>query len=337
MTRREHEQLLRKQKLEKIQKMQKIQKIKKEKKRRKRIRLIKKVAMYLIFALVVFLTVKTYTVVKSYQYQKENEIMPAHGNMKKMDQTERENKSDYDKELDQTIMEELNLLKNKIPQVDHILQQIDQYPKELLELLVSNSETIDFVLDYPKDKKSYEISEDISLEDCNSTNNIPLFLQWDKRWGYCNYGDDMIALTGCGPTCLAMVAVGLTGDTTMNPGIIARHSEESGYLDTENGTSWELMTMGAVKLGLSSREIPLDESVIRNEVMEGRPVIASMRPGDFTTEGHFIVLCGYEDGDFIVNDPNSKSNSEKRWSYQTLQYQIKNLWSFSVKTKINYL
>lgn len=49
-----------------------------------------------------------------------------------------------------------------------------------------------------------------------------------------------------------------------------------------------------------------------------------MRPGDFTTAGHFIVLTKTENGQIKVNDPNSRSRS-KIWNYETLEKQIKNL------------
>ncbi len=51
-----------------------------------------------------------------------------------------------------------------------------------------------------------------------------------------------------------------------------------------------------------------------------------MAPGDFTTKGHFILLRGYDENGFFVNDPNRKSNSEKQWDFETLSSQIKNLW-----------
>ena len=35
--------------------------------------------------------------------------------------------------------------------------------------------------------------------------SVPLFLQWDERWGYRSYGGDFLAVTGCGPTALSMV------------------------------------------------------------------------------------------------------------------------------------
>jgi len=51
-----------------------------------------------------------------------------------------------------------------------------------------------------------------------------------------------------------------------------------------------------------------------------------MREGDFTTTGHYIVLRGVKDGEFQVNDPNSVVNSEKLWSYEQIEGQIRNLW-----------
>jgi predicted double-glycine peptidase len=54
-----------------------------------------------------------------------------------------------------------------------------------------------------------------------------------------------------------------------------------------------------------------------------------MGPGDFTTTGHYIVLTGYEDGEFTVNDPNSIQRSGERWSYDRISGQIRNLWAMS--------
>ena len=53
-----------------------------------------------------------------------------------------------------------------------------------------------------------------------------------------------------------------------------------------------------------------------------------MLPGDFTTEGHFIVLAGRaENGEYLVRDPNSVSRSDKTWTYERLAGQIAALWS----------
>ena len=82
-------------------------------------------------------------------------------------------------------------------------------------------------------------------------------------------------------------------------------------------------------LGLSSKELALDESSMISALDNDHPIICIMGAGDFTDSGHYIVLSDYEDGEFVVCDPNSKERSEKTWSFDTLSYQIKNLWEFS--------
>lgn len=210
-----------------------------------------------------------------------------------------------------------------------ILEQIRQYPERMLEAFVNNQELDEYLLNYPGSedtgvyKRSIDISEDYEKGD------IPLFLQWDQRWGYAPYAGGMIGLDGCGPTCLSMVLVGLTGNTDMTPAKVAQYSQENGYANENVGTSWDLMTEGAKNLGLRAKVLSLDEAVIRNQLGKGNLIICSMRPGDFTTTGHFIVLTGYRDGKISVHDPNSRIRSEKQWTYEEIRYQIKNLWGFS--------
>lgn len=58
----------------------------------------------------------------------------------------------------------------------------------------------------------------------------------------------------------------------------------------------------------------------------GNPIICVMGPGDFTSTGHFIVITDFEDGKVKINDPNSKSRSEKLWELSDVMEQIRNLW-----------
>ncbi len=138
-----------------------------------------------------------------------------------------------------------------------------------------------------------------------------------------------LGLSGCGPTCLSMVLVSLTGSSDMTPAEVARFSEENGYYVEGSGTSWSLMTDGASALGLSARELSLDESVMKSSLDSGHPIICSMGPGDFTTQGHFILIYGYDAEGFLVNDPNCISRSSRHWDFETLRGQIKNLWAYS--------
>lgn len=201
-----------------------------------------------------------------------------------------------------------------------------QYPQQMLEALDKNEELLDFVMDYPDKKGTW--AEEPQL-DLSQDRSIPLFLQWDEQWGYAPYGDGIIGLDGCGPTCLSMVYVGLTGDTSMHPRAMADYSAQNGYLTDTGATQWALMTTGAQGLGLQAWEISLSEESMAQELAAGHPIICSMRPGDFTTKGHFIVLYAYEDGLFYVNDPNSRVRSDTGFDYSRLSAQIKALWAFS--------
>ena len=60
---------------------------------------------------------------------------------------------------------------------------------------------------------------------------------------------------------------------------------------------------------------------------EGKPVILAMGPGDFTSTGHYILLTAWEEDAFRVNDPNSVENSQKLWTYEELESQIRNIWA----------
>ena len=197
------------------------------------------------------------------------------------------------------------------------------YPKDLIRLLETNPETRDFVLDYPFRE---DTAPDLSAY---PRDTVPLFLQWDPMWGYEKYGSSYLAVTGCGPTCLAMAGYYLTGDEVMNPKTIAEYAEDWGYYAAGYGSSWTLISEGAQKLGLTATELPLVKKKMVDAVENGNPVILSMGKGDFTTTGHYIVLTSWTGEAFTVNDPNSRELSQQLWTYEQLEGQIRNIWAIS--------
>lgn len=199
------------------------------------------------------------------------------------------------------------------------------YPDKLMEMLDKYPETIDFVLEYPN-KKDIIPAGNVGYV---RPGEVPLLIQWDDRWGYEKYGDFIIATDGCGPTSLAMVVVGLTGDISVTPYTVACFAEENGYYEPGVGSKWTLMTDGAQHFGVVGTELALCESVVYSELEAGNPIICSVGAGDFTTNGHFIVLTGVQEGKIKVNDPNSRINSNKLWDYETLESQIINLWVYT--------
>ncbi len=198
--------------------------------------------------------------------------------------------------------------------------------KALDELADKNPEASAFVDAYAGIEE-YDLELDLSSEITAGT--IPYLTQWDRRWGYCLYGEGLIGYTGCGPTALAMVAMGLTGDGTLTPAYVADFAVRNGYCVPGSGTAWLLFSEGAEKLGLHAKELPLWEQTMREELRLGHPLICVMGPGHFTETGHYIVLTSCDDAGFHVYDPNRPSNC-KTWSYAEISDEIKNLWSYSV-------
>lgn len=224
-----------------------------------------------------------------------------------------------------SIKSRLKKLSKEDDRISDIIKDYNSYPEALLDMLSRDIDLLDFVLNY-HDKSGKVFSETIDVR----RGEIPLLLQWDERWGYASYGENMIAISGCAPTSLAMVISGLTGDTSITPYKVAKYAEDNGFYIDGTGTSWSLMTSGSEFFGIDAKQISLSKDNVFSELENGHPIIASMREGDFTTAGHFIVLTGVSNGKIKINDPNSKKRSSLLWDYDRLESQIKNLWSFSV-------
>ena len=229
--------------------------------------------------------------------------------------------------IDYDTLTSLTEMSKEDSRINKIIKNIDAYPSELLEMLSRNPDMTDYALDYLN--KKGEVTSDNIGEVIKG--KFPLLLQYDERWGYGIYGDNVIAINGCGPTVLTMVIAGLTGRNDITPYDIAAFSEREGYYQ-EEGTSWLLFTEGIKQYGITGENIPLSESIINENLVQGHPIICSMRKGTFTTTGHFILLTGIKDGKYIVNDPNSRERSNTLYSYDEISYQIKNLWSFHLDT-----
>lgn len=206
-----------------------------------------------------------------------------------------------------------------------IIDNYDTYPPYLIDALFANPEILEFVINYPQ-KKGRIHSHNVGT----IREKIPLLLQWDERWGYAKYGDNIIGVCGCGPTALAMVIAGLTHNKYITPYVVARFVKSQNLYQKNSGTNWKLMTAGSSFFNVHSCEIENSKEEVFRCLKEGHPIICSVHAGDFTSQGHFIVLVDIVDGKIKVNDPNSKIKSSELWYYKHIKLQIKCLWEFWV-------
>ena len=228
--------------------------------------------------------------------------------------------------IENSKISEKNKIQNNQSMLDDIMNST-QYPKQLKDLALKNEEALEFVYDYPAEhvkEHTIDLTEEASMD------SVPLFVQWDKRWGYEKYSGNFFAASGCGPTTLSMVVVYLTHNREASPIAVAKYSKEAGYSVDGSGSSWTLISEGCRHYGVKAKTVALDESRMKAELDEGHPIVVNVGPGDFTDTGHFMVITGYDDEGFSINDPNSIEKSGKRWLFKNISSQIRAVWSMYV-------
>lgn len=217
--------------------------------------------------------------------------------------------------------------------IRQVAENAGDYPEKLLEALANNPEQADFVAHY-LEKKGTVTGE--GLTESEKSQEFPLFLQWDPRWGYASYGDNsVVGLSGCGPTALSMVLWYLTGNEELTPDKIADYSMKKGYYISGTGTAWLLLEDVPPLYGIWVSQPEADDSTMRQALDGGDVIIFSMGPGDFTIGGHFIVIYGYTEEGFLVNDPNCVARSRRTWTWDELKDQVKHMWVFSKNRPVN--
>ena len=104
---------------------------------------------------------------------------------------------------------------NTDEELSWLLVHKDLFPDGKVEHSIENPELIHFLYLYGTGNQTSFLEPVLSAAEL--TSGIPYLYQWDERWGFKEYGSSVIGITGCGPTCLSMAIIGLTGKTDITP------------------------------------------------------------------------------------------------------------------------
>ena len=200
---------------------------------------------------------------------------------------------------------------------------LDDYPEDIKKMLVLNDETEEFVTQYPA-KIVHYIPDGHDLNEFKNCTSPPLLMQWDTRWGYMKYDDNVFGLTGSAPTCLSMVSIYVLQNVSMTPVFIASFSRNGGCEKLPE----KLLSQGARSMGMNVVEVPRNNPRLREAVQEkGSAVICMLRS---QTMSQFIVIRNVDkDGNYLINDPASKKRSDTAYSFADLNKDIKRIWKYS--------
>lgn len=169
----------------------------------------------------------------------------------------------------------------------------------------------------------------LTLTDEELAADHPLFLQYDPRWASYPYGTGTMKSSACGPTSFAMVITALTDITNASPPLIATYSMNHNYYVKGAGTSHALFTTGCSDFGLYCNEISNNEMDMKAHIDNGEMLVLSVHYGNFTHSGagHFIVIYGYNENGFMVNDPGSYDRSCQYWPYSVISGDINRIYA----------
>lgn len=221
-------------------------------------------------------------------------------------------------------VEKIKELSRWFPALYFVYTNEEQYPLELLLSGAGNPEMTDFLYGY----LTSDGSTNGNFTDEEQPEDFPLLLQWDIRWGYMPYGTNgTVGSSGCGPTCLSMAVFYLTGNRECTPDVIAQYSLDEGHYVEGVGTAWALLDNYPTEFGLTVTHPALSDENLKAHLDKGNILICSVRPGDFTSEGHFIVIYGYDENGYKINDPKCVYRSRLSWTYEQIQDDIKRVWS----------
>ena len=159
--------------------------------------------------------------------------------------------------------------------------------------------------------------------------SMPLYIQFDPRWGAENFGGSRIGSSACGPSAMAMCFSYLKNEVITPPDLVNAIGGGYGYYIKGVGSTYSIIDKAVETYGLQCKRIEYDEII--DELNSGHPIVACMGPGTFTQAGHFIALSGVaENGEIYVNDSADdiyKRHYEKTFSLSLIRAQGRAFWA----------
>jgi hypothetical protein len=146
-----------------------------------------------------------------------------------------------------------------------------------------------------------------------------IYSQYDPQWANLPYGSSTIAVSGCGPSAMAMVITALTG-RSITPDLTAAYAGSKNLYVPGVGSSWSIAPVLAAHWGLKSQAIGADVAKITATLQAGGLVVApGQGPLPFTTGGHYIVIRGVTaTGMWKIADSAHDNTSTQDWDPQQL-------------------
>lgn len=219
---------------------------------------------------------------------------------------------------------------------EYIIENIEQYPKELLNIYYSRSteDNLDFVYNYPFNPYDWR-SVAYTQEELNGE-GVPALYMRDPRWAYAPCSGEFIKTQGCASVALTMAYLRLRHDGSVTPPIVANFADNNDCNGMMGGILTKKLPVVFDYFGFDYVEhifdeegcAPLTEQELREAASRPDTVVYAALSGE-TFGGHAVIIRGCDETGFYINDPANPENTEKVWDFEVFENELTRFYELS--------
>ncbi|MBP1561138.1 MAG: C39 family peptidase [Oscillospiraceae bacterium] len=244
----------------------------------------------------------------------------------------------HEKTSKELLLEKYAALNNEYG--DYIAANGDLYPEEVLTWCGFgegyNEDDMMLVYNYPAHVNDYD-SMSFTDEELNCK-EIPALYMTDTRWGYEYDGDGTISRDGCAAVSITMANLYLNHNSEVDPVKVMDYAYNNDYIGFSGGIRSRHISDVLEHFGLKNTEHNFDkdeggsgeltEAELKNALdKENTAVMAAMYGETFS--GHAIIIRGYDENGFYINDPGDREKTEKVWKFDELKGELMRYWEIN--------
>ena len=210
------------------------------------------------------------------------------------------------------------------------IDNADLYPKYWFDMLYFDK-GFELAYNYPFMKDNYK-NMAFTDEELNSA-EIPAVYMEDPRWVY---EDPSIESQGCVAVALTMANLYLNHNSDADPIKIINYADEIGQFSL-GGIEQEGISDIIEHFGMTSEEHIFDvengerisESELKSAVDTEEAVLMVGLRGE-TFGSHVLIVKGYDDNGFYINDPADPENTAVQWDFEVFENELVRYWVITV-------
>ncbi len=217
--------------------------------------------------------------------------------------------------VDEDLTNQLAGALNRGEKIQQIAANANKYTdSQLIELALAQDDAVDFVASYPD--ASHEAT---SYTDTVTKGTVPDLYCWDSRWGAVDYAGHALAVSGSGPTSLAMAYMSLAGNADQTPATIATLVQNANLATGDSFMDASFVEKNLADLGLSAKSYTTSADNINVAVDANSYALIEVMANTLTDKAHWVLAVSEnQDGTVYIKDPTSPEASSHAWSTSTL-------------------